>query len=74
MGALDLLLLLLVFYGAWSLGKRLRGPGANPLRGTTPRADAKRVEDLVACRRCGTFVTAAAPACGRPDCPGRRAA
>ena len=34
-----------------------------------PRREAPKVEDLTACRVCGAYVAAGAPACGKPGCP-----
>ena len=39
-------------------------------RRSDSRPSAARVEDLVKCSRCGTFVAASGAAkCGKPDCP-----
>lgn len=43
-------------------------PGAHP--GAHPGAPPQiKAEDLVACKVCGTYVAADAPACGRRGCP-----
>ena len=34
-----------------------------------PRREQPKVEDLTACRVCGAYVAAGAPACGKPGCP-----
>jgi len=66
----------------WYLFKMLAGPGQQPPSEPEPqaqrpasntgarnRADA---EDMVACKICGTYVSAtAARSCGRADCPWR---
>ncbi|HVC55637.1 MAG TPA: hypothetical protein VND95_06760 [Stellaceae bacterium] len=54
---------------------RPRAPGAGTAAGQRQRrasAPPKAVEDLVACRQCGTYITAGAAGCGKPDCPRAR--
>jgi len=34
-----------------------------------PRQRSPAIEDLTACRTCGTYVAPGAPSCGRPGCP-----
>jgi len=38
-------------------------------REASPKADAKDVEVMSACRVCGTYVAQGTRACGRPRCP-----
>ncbi|HLJ18909.1 MAG TPA: hypothetical protein VKU84_01860 [Stellaceae bacterium] len=67
--------------GVWYLFKMLAGPSAPP---PEPEAQAPQrppktaarnradAEDMVACKVCGTYVSAnGARSCGRPDCPWR---
>ena len=67
--------------GVWYLFKMLASPGTPPAE---PEAQAPRraanatprnrleAEDMVACKVCGTYVSATnARSCGRPDCPWR---
>lgn len=77
-----LLLLALIVFGVWQGFKWLRR--VEEIRRMHARDDARdgrdgrgsgerprvRAEDMVQCRRCGTYVpTAGAAACGRSDCP-----
>ena len=81
MGLLKLLFLAGAVAGVWYLFKMLAGPSAPPAE---PEAQAQRratgapsrnrldAEDMVACKVCGTYVSANnARACGRADCPSR---
>jgi len=67
--------------GVWYLFKMLAGPSAPP---PEPKAQAPRrtpgtaarnradAEDMIACKICGTYVSATgARSCGRADCPWR---
>ena len=73
-----LLLVLLLFMGP-TLIRRWRGVLSDRQDGTPPdrterdgkSADDSRVQDLVACKTCGTYGPRPAPTCDRPDCPGR---
>ena len=80
-GFLKLVFLAGAVAGVWYLFKMLGGPTAPPpereaqapqrAAGTAARnrADA---EDMIACKVCGTYVSATgARSCGRPDCPWR---
>ena len=65
-----LLVVILVLIAVWYVKRWL----ATTVRSTPQRRPAppqRAVEDLVACRVCGAYVSAAGPACGRPDCPRR---
>ena len=67
--------------GVWYLFKMLASPSTPP---AGPEAQAPRraantaarnrleAEDMIACKVCGTYVSATnARSCGRPDCPSR---
>ncbi len=78
MGAIErLVILALVVYGVWQVGRRVMNGGADPQpqpsRGGRARgaADRATIEDLSECRACGSYVAAASGACARPDCPRR---
>lgn len=64
-------LILLVLVGAmvWYATRWLNGAPAKPgRRQAAPPPRQAAIEDLVACRKCGTYV-AAGTDCGRPGCP-----
>jgi hypothetical protein len=65
-----LILLILIVAVIW-LGYRWRNGAAREVsrRGSAPRRSAAHTEDLAPCGVCGAYVTAAAPGCGKPDCP-----
>jgi hypothetical protein len=65
-----LIVLILIVVGAW-VGYRWLNGLTRELGNRRPAAPrpAINVEDLVACGVCGAYVAAAAPGCGRPDCP-----
>jgi hypothetical protein len=73
LGLPKLLVIILVAIAAWYV-RRWLAEGARNLatrRPATPPPAPPAIEDLVACHVCGTYVAAAAPACGRPGCPRR---
>lgn len=81
MGFFKLLFLAGAVAGVWYLFKMLAGPGAAPTdteasaprraAGAAPR-NRLEAEDMVACKVCGTYVSANnARSCGRADCPWR---
>ena len=47
--------------------RRGRAPGPRPPSGGQRQQQA--IEDLVACRTCGAYVSPGAPACGKAGCP-----
>jgi hypothetical protein len=66
-----LVLLVLVAVAVWYAMRWLNRPAQKVARqreGASPRAT-PAVEDLTACRVCGAYVAAGAPACGKPGCP-----
>ena len=69
-GLPKLLILVLVAIGAWQVRRWLTESARNLMarRPATPPAPAS-IEDLVACRVCGAYITAGAAGCGRRDCP-----
>jgi len=76
-----LLLLAIVVGVVWfgfryltGLGQAVRqGQAAGGVNRAARRAPAIEAEDMTACARCGTYVSAAKPsACSRADCPYRR--
>jgi hypothetical protein len=65
-----LVLLVLVVAAFWYGYRWLNGPARDlPRRRATAPRSAVKAEDLVPCGVCGAYVAAAAPGCGRPDCP-----
>jgi hypothetical protein len=67
-----LILIALVAFVAWhamrwwnrtptKIERRRQAPSPQP-----------RIQDLIACRVCSSYVAADAGGCGRPDCPQRR--
>jgi hypothetical protein len=69
-----LVVLLLVGFFVWYAMRWVNGAAArNRRRGAPPPSGRQRqqqaIEDLVACRVCGAYIAAGAPACGRSDCP-----
>lgn len=81
MGFFKLLFLAGAVAGVWYLFKMLAGPGGTPTEteASAPRRAAGatsrnrlEAEDMVACKVCGTYVSANnARSCGRADCPWR---
>jgi hypothetical protein len=75
---IKLLLLLAVAYFVWRAWHRIirvpqppRG-GEQPRRGDAGRgAAALRIDDMVKCPACQTYVAGGASGCGRQDCPRR---
>jgi hypothetical protein len=64
-----LVLLILVIAAVWIGYRWLNGPTRALPRRRAPRQPSLDAEDLVRCGVCGAYVAAAAPGCGRPDCP-----
>jgi hypothetical protein len=69
-----LVLILLIGFLVWYAMRWINGAspkaqrrGRAPQRPQPPGRQA--IEDLVACRTCGAYVAAGAPACGKPGCP-----
>jgi len=71
-----LLVIVLIIFAGWYVmrwwNRHIANPSAAARRpqpqrraGAAPRA----VEDLAACRLCGTYVASGARACGKPGCP-----
>ena len=69
-----LVVILLIGFLVWYAMRWVNGPAAPRAdrRGPSPRprrpAQAA-IEDLVACRTCGAYVSPGAPACGKAGCP-----
>jgi hypothetical protein len=64
-----LVVLILVIAAVWIGYRWLNGPARElPRRRPVSRPSLHAV-DLAPCRVCGAYVAAAAPRCGRPDCP-----
>ncbi len=65
-----LIVLVLIVVGAW-VGYRWLNGLTRELGHRRPASPHPVInaEDLVACGVCGAYVAAAAPGCGRPDCP-----
>ena len=66
-----LVLLILVAVAVWYAMRWLNRVPQNVARrrqAPSPRPQ-PAVEDLTACRVCGAYVAAGAPACGKPGCP-----
>ena len=77
-GLLKLLFLAGAVAGVWYLFKMLAGPSARPTDPNPPSQATQtarnriEAEDMVACKVCGTYVSAKSPrSCGRADCPWR---
>ncbi|HKF71946.1 MAG TPA: hypothetical protein VKB68_09355 [Stellaceae bacterium] len=78
-GFFKLLFLAGAVAAAWYLFKMLAGPSRPPAEpqvqrgaGHTAARNRAEAEDMVACKVCGTYVSAtAARSCGRADCPWR---
>ena len=76
---LIIVLILVVWYvsramnrGAAALERQRRSAAARPRRQAAPGQSARgqsSIEDLVACRSCGAYVSPGANNCGRPACP-----
>jgi hypothetical protein len=65
-----LVLLILVIATVWIAYRWLNGPARElPRRRQSSPRPALHAEDLAPCGVCGAYVAAAAPGCGRPDCP-----
>jgi hypothetical protein len=65
-----LVFLLLVFAAVWIVYRWINAPVRQlPRRRAQAPSRALAAEDLVACGRCGAYVAANSPTCGRPDCP-----
>ena len=65
-----LIVLVLIVAAAWVSYRWLNGLTRElGHRGAPSPRPAIKAEDLVACGVCGAYVAAAAPGCGRPDCP-----
>jgi hypothetical protein len=67
-----LILILLIGFFVWYALRWInrtssKSAAPRPRRQAPPRR--KQIEDLVACRTCGTYVSPSAHACGRPGCP-----
>ena len=70
-----LLLLALLAFLVWRVWRSVTGalPGRQrPAERPAEQANPVQVEDMAQCPVCKTYVTAAARACGRADCPRRR--
>ena len=63
--AIILLIGFLVWYGL----RWVNGPARGVRRRPDSRPRQAAIEDLVACRSCGTYVAAGSGSCGRPGCP-----
>ena len=61
-----LVVLAVIVAGVWYLFRMLAGP---PPGGSRTEAPPGVTEDLLKCPVCATYVTRAAPRCGRADCP-----
>jgi hypothetical protein len=58
------------WYQRWELEQRTGGPGKRAGGAESPRLGPEKVEEMVACRICGTYVAPkSARACARPACP-----
>ena len=65
-----IILIAVVAWYAMRWWNRAVAPKAAPGRQNyAPRREPPKVEDLTACRVCGAYVAASAPACGKPGCP-----
>jgi hypothetical protein len=66
-----LVVILLVGFLVWYALRWMNGPARGARRRPTPRPrqQAAAIEDLVACRACGTYVASGSGSCGRPGCP-----
>lgn len=70
-GLPKLLLIIVVVIAAWYVRRWLADTARHVAqrRPATPPPSPAAIEDLVACRVCGAYVSAGAPRCGRPNCP-----
>jgi hypothetical protein len=68
-----LAVVILVIFALWYGLRWLNRVPANLMRRRpepSPQPQAKNaIEDLVACRACGTYIAAGARSCGKPGCP-----
>jgi hypothetical protein len=65
-----LVVLILVIAAVWIGYRWLNGPARElPRRRSVHPRPALHAEDLALCGVCRAYVAAAAPGCGRPDCP-----
>lgn len=71
---LTILVIAVVWIGFKYWSRYVAGPGARPSvpRGGRPEPQPERrddVQEMIQCRVCGSYVSAQATRCGRPDCP-----
>ncbi len=63
-----LVVLLLIGFFAWYAVRWLNGAPSKPGPRRQAAPPQRQIQDLVACRKCGTYVAADA-GCGKPGCP-----
>lgn len=74
---LTIIVIAVVWIGFKYWSRYIAGPGARPRmpKGGRPEPQpqpqqaAEDVQEMVQCRVCGSYVSAQAKRCGRPDCP-----